>query len=533
MYKLIIADDEKIIQEGLAHFVDWEEMGFEVVRTLGDGEEVIEFLESEPVDVVLTDIKMPHATGIDIARYVKEGDIPCKVVFISSHKEFELAHQAIKYGVENYILKPTDYNEVEEVFRKIKKELDTKAADIEARQKMEKRWEEMYPALTEKFVSSLIMGDAWNHKEDIERRMKLLYPEVDVQHCACILATLEICDYEHFLQNKWNYTAEQFDDAILNYFSIYRETGFFHIIYKYKGKIRFFMIMKEFGRNAKENSSLCVSRVNRFAEQMRDIYNLQISLEIDRIFENIYQVMDMREEIIRMSIRRDGDELYLQEQKKLLISHVISGNMGNAQSVMQSILQGLSEDTMNYRIHVVIDVFSAICSLLQENQPDLFTKIQPYVDYKSIMNMSTGAELVFYCDNMFDKLKLWESDSEKFDKSAFVDRVKEYIAEHIYEDILLEDAANEMYLSITHLRRLFKTQMGETFLQYVTRKKMEKAVELLADPRLKVCQIGEKLGYKTPRYFSKLFYNFMGYYPNQYRKEVLKLGEVPDEEESV
>ena len=69
MYKLIIADDEKIIQEGLAHFVDWEEMGFEVVRTLGDGEEVIEFLESEPVDVVLTDIKMPHATGIDIARY--------------------------------------------------------------------------------------------------------------------------------------------------------------------------------------------------------------------------------------------------------------------------------------------------------------------------------------------------------------------------------------------------------------------------------------------------------------------------------
>ena len=181
----------------------------------------------------------------------------------------------------------------------------------------------------------------------------------------------------------------------------------------------------------------------------------------------------------------------------------------------------------------MIDVFSAICSLLQENQPDLFTKIQPYVDYKSIMNMSTGAELVFYCDNMFDKLKLWESDSEKFDKSAFVDRVKEYIAEHIYEDILLEDAANEMYLSITHLRRLFKTQMGETFLQYVTRKKMEKAVELLADPRLKVCQIGEKLGYKTPRYFSKLFYNFMGYYPNQYRKEVLKLGEVPDEEESV
>ena len=86
MYKMIIADDEKIIQEGLAELIDWNEMGFEIAETFSDGAEVIEYLDTMPVDVVLTDIRMKHVGGIDVARYVQEAKIPCKVVFISGHK---------------------------------------------------------------------------------------------------------------------------------------------------------------------------------------------------------------------------------------------------------------------------------------------------------------------------------------------------------------------------------------------------------------------------------------------------------------
>ena len=101
---------------------------------------------------------------------------------------------------------------------------------------------------------------------------------------------------------------------------------------------------------------------------------------------------------------------------------------------------------------------------------------------------------------------------------------------HILEDIRLEDAANEIFISTTHLSRIFKQQTGETFLQYVTKKKMEKAAELLSDPHYKIYQVGECLGYKTPRYFSKLFYNVLGYYPSQYRREILHFREESDEE---
>ena len=103
MYKIIIADDEKFIQEGLVNLIDWKSLGFEIAGVFEDGADVIEYLNTMPVDVVLTDIKMKHISGIVTAKYIYENEIPCKVVFISGYKEFDLVLQAIKYGVEDYI----------------------------------------------------------------------------------------------------------------------------------------------------------------------------------------------------------------------------------------------------------------------------------------------------------------------------------------------------------------------------------------------------------------------------------------------
>ena len=128
-------------------------------------------------------------------------------------------------------------------------------------------------------------------------------------------------------------------------------------------------------------------------------------------------------------------------------------------------------------------------------------------------------------------MRQYEGEADGANKQGIVDRVKKYVNDHIFEDVILEDIANDMFMTTTHLRRIIKKQTGETFLQYVTRKKMEKAAELLRDPRYKVYQVGAMLGYNTPRYFSKLFYSFYGYYPQQYRKDVLKLGDLIDETE--
>lgn len=124
MYRVIIADDEEYVRMGIAEVVDWHSMGFEIVRCMSDGREVIDYLQSHEVDVVLTDIKMTFVSGLDVAQYVHRGKRGERVVLLSGYQEFKLAKEAIQYQVVHYLLKPTDVNELVSVFQEIKRDLD-------------------------------------------------------------------------------------------------------------------------------------------------------------------------------------------------------------------------------------------------------------------------------------------------------------------------------------------------------------------------------------------------------------------------
>ena len=529
MYRLIIADDEKFIRKGLTQQVDWKELGFEIVGVFGDGEEVIEYLDSMAVDVILTDIMMTHIGGIDIARYVYENEIPCKVVFISGHKEFDLALSAIKYDVQEYILKPTEDAEIKSSFAKIKKELDTQQRDLELQNRMEKYWKEMYPILEERFLSSLIMG-ALDDRKNIEQRMKFLYPEIDAEHCPCFIAELEILEYNDFIQRKWNYGSGQFDDAIYNFTKYYNSMGFSHVIYKYKEKIRLFAILNQYADKASGNEKLCQQFAEEFSGEFTNIFCADVVLKIEKIFENIYQETLWRESIVKMEHRQDEGQELLREQKKLFLTNIMTGNISTAQKIMKSILKSLSGDDMRWCLGFVVDMFSGVSEMLRENNAQLYQRIQPFIDYRSILNITSMAELEKYCDSILGRMKSKEGMFDQYSKSSLINQVKNYVQNHIQEDVILEDVANEVYISVTHLSRIFKKQTGESFQQYVIRKKMEKAAELLHDSRYKVYQVGEYLGYKTSWYFSKVFSNYMGYSPGQYRKEVLNMGDLYEEE---
>jgi YesN/AraC family two-component response regulator len=131
MYNLVIVDDEPEIKNGLCNYFPWNDIGFTIAGQFSNGLEAFQYILEFPVDVVLCDIKMPFMTGIDLARELSEREIKVDIVFLSGYREFDYAQQALIYGVKNYIVKPTKYNELVDVFTRIKRELDlrTKAAD--------------------------------------------------------------------------------------------------------------------------------------------------------------------------------------------------------------------------------------------------------------------------------------------------------------------------------------------------------------------------------------------------------------------
>lgn len=128
MHKLLIADDEYEIRNGLCHYIPWNEMGFEVVGHVENGLDVLKYISEHPVDVLLCDIRMPIMTGMDVARELSKQKSSIHVVLLSGYKEFEYAQQALEFGVRSYLLKPAKYKEINTVFSRIKEVLDNNPA---------------------------------------------------------------------------------------------------------------------------------------------------------------------------------------------------------------------------------------------------------------------------------------------------------------------------------------------------------------------------------------------------------------------
>lgn len=124
MYSLIIIDDEKELLEGLSQYFPWESLGFVVSGAFSDAKNALSYCRSNPVDVVLTDIRMPFLSGLDLIKELRK-EIPCPLFCImSAYSDFAYAKQAIAFGVKEYLVKPVSFDEIKISFQKIRSILD-------------------------------------------------------------------------------------------------------------------------------------------------------------------------------------------------------------------------------------------------------------------------------------------------------------------------------------------------------------------------------------------------------------------------
>ncbi|MBP3962548.1 response regulator transcription factor [Paenibacillus lignilyticus] len=149
MYKLMIVDDEIEIRTGLKNYFPWNEIGYEVVCEAENGRQALELLKEKQVDVILSDIMMPLMTGLELAKELHDNKSAIKLVFLSGYTDFQYAKQAMTYSVKNYLVKPTIYKELVEVFHGLKIEMDNE------RSKAEPRAEEVDPKQENRYISAI------------------------------------------------------------------------------------------------------------------------------------------------------------------------------------------------------------------------------------------------------------------------------------------------------------------------------------------------------------------------------------------
>ena len=123
IFKLLVVDDEVTMRKGISNYMNWASIDCQVVGSASDGVEAMEFLKSQPVDIVITDIKMPAADGLEVARFVHENYPRTKVIILTGYADFEYAQTAIKYHVTSFILKPTNKKELFAAVQEAQKQL--------------------------------------------------------------------------------------------------------------------------------------------------------------------------------------------------------------------------------------------------------------------------------------------------------------------------------------------------------------------------------------------------------------------------
>ena len=135
MYTIIVVDDEEELRHAIIKRVEWEEIGFEVVGEAGNGIDALEIVEQLEPDLLLTDIRMPFMSGIELARQVREVRPATKIAFLSGYDDFAYAQQAIQYNIISYLLKPISMADLTAELLEIRKKLDHLFEELQAKQK--------------------------------------------------------------------------------------------------------------------------------------------------------------------------------------------------------------------------------------------------------------------------------------------------------------------------------------------------------------------------------------------------------------
>lgn len=215
MYNTIIVDDELYAREFLENCLNDLCKDFKVVAKLSDGEEAIRYLENNKVEVVLTDVKMPKATGIDIAKFIYDNNLDIKVIIVSAYDDFTYAQQAIRYGVKNYILKVVDTEELVEVMNEIKLSLDNESKRIKSYDKVGR----------EMFFYDLIFNMFDNEKQIINGYNDLDF-EIPYKKAICDIIDINVEDFSHFINEQWRYDIDMFKEMFLNVIKLVGNTDF-------------------------------------------------------------------------------------------------------------------------------------------------------------------------------------------------------------------------------------------------------------------------------------------------------------------
>lgn len=525
MYQLVIVDDEYTIRTGMCNYIDWEAMGFSVAADFEDGKETIAYLEEHPADVVLTDIEMAEVSGLELARYIKERQLPCKVIILSGYREFEYARKAIEYGVEHYILKPIRMDELQGVFADVKGKLDESSRMREQRIGKEKEFREILPELQEQFWVSILVG-GMRGQDSILRKKELLSLDFSMQSpCAVVNVSLGMnpdanAMYYQQRDNRYNLLNNIFgvNNQGLSYYPVYLSSDVLKVIVTASEVYT----KEEFGKYLFE-------QLEQKKEAVATLLTLQMDVVVEAQFQTITDLAQYRYSLqahaqendakntnhIRL-VQEDYDRL--QQKYRLLMEMISDGDFEGLEELVENLIYEFRSFPLDQVKQFMIDMFSMLSNRMMKMGSSFWQDVKEILDYQKIMTASDKKVIKEVCLRMLGQvIGVMEKRQSEVSRNI-MERAAEYMKQNFDRALSLESLADQYFLNPTYFSRMFRQYMGVTFTDYLIELRMERAKELLGQGKYKVYEVSSKVGYMSDKYFCRVFKQYTGQSPTEYSR---------------
>ena len=276
MYSLIIVDDERIVCTSVASFIRENTQDFDVVGTYSDGADALKDMQNNPVDVVITDIRMATMSGLELARHISRQWPACCIVIISGYNDFNYAKEAMEYGVLNYILKPIDFEELSDCLLHLKQRLDRQKSLSLINM-------DFTPENVELFFSYLLAGKVKSQSEIEPFYNRLRLPFSLYDHAGQII-NLTVKDKA----SQWIYGREALNTAFTNVLQMNCPEDAIYPIFR-KGWNFYFVMIHKNPSQAKDTAD-SHKLADKLADSIRNLLHIQCAFHRVCPFKNILEL---------------------------------------------------------------------------------------------------------------------------------------------------------------------------------------------------------------------------------------------------
>lgn len=510
MYNVLIADDEPYILEGLHYIVDWSALGLQIVGTVSNGEEALQFLENHSVHILLTDILMPVMDGLTLIQKIREKNLDIHCVVLSSYDDYTYLQQALQLKIENYLIKSINESELHDTLMHIVEKLESSRSNADSTNYS------LLDNILLRWVSGQISPIELEDRMQFLRRsigygtfqvaiLRTLAPSstVAATETSRLLPQVELSPTMHIFKNLND-----------------------HCVFIYSSKDP--SDLSQIAQSLSSQVSAIYSDpfLLTFSNVVTGASNVPLAYQSAQYLQN-YAVTDPSQSTVYYNYPTDESSKIgslSSSQLEGFYQSLLQGNEAEANAFLSSFF-GNTYSLSVYSADFVQTSALRMLYRLEDAMRALYVNASPRETttntlYEKVFSAGSRQELQHWVQNGVAHYFTSRKNHQAVD-NPILERMLHYIDSHYQEEISLRSISLAFNVNTAYLGRIFKDATGQSFSNYLNMLRIDKAKNLLLQTNSSIQEISSRVGYNSTNYFVNVFKKVTGMFPLQYRSSHL------------